>query len=111
MATTPYTSEKAGLRVPEHIVPPPSTVSPQAQAFLAQRMAELGLGPAEPVGTEDKEEWRRYIAESNAVMTVSLAASAEHFPAEIITHALENTVLYEVVPANLDPELADAAIF
>ncbi|MBU6267618.1 MAG: alpha/beta hydrolase [Sphingomonadales bacterium] len=38
-------------------------------------------------------------------------ANAQAFPAEIVTHQLTHTALYEVIPANLDPAHADCAIF
>jgi acetyl esterase/lipase len=74
-------------------------------------MSELGTSPREPEGVEDLEAWKRYIAESNAGMTLMLAAAAAPFPATTTTHDLPKTVLYEVVPDDLDPDFADAAIF
>ncbi|MFE3825365.1 alpha/beta hydrolase fold domain-containing protein [Streptomyces sp. NPDC059092] len=92
------------LRVPEHNVPAPTTVSPHAQAFLSQRLEPTG--PAQPSGTADKDAWRSYIEGSNTWLTAGLLASAEAFPAEVVTHRLPNTALHEVVPADAAPESA-----
>ncbi|MGW3981761.1 alpha/beta hydrolase fold domain-containing protein [Streptomyces mirabilis] len=92
------------LRVPQHDVPAPTTVSPHAQAFLSQRLESTG--PAQPVGTADKDAWRAYIEGSNKWLTAGLLASAESFPAEIITHQLPNTALYEVIPDDPAPDTA-----
>ncbi|MFF3138616.1 alpha/beta hydrolase fold domain-containing protein [Streptomyces mirabilis] len=92
------------LRVPQHDVPAPTTVSPHAQAFLSQRLEPTG--PAQPVGTADKDAWRAYIEGSNKWLTAGLLASAESFPAEIITHQLPNTALYEVIPDDPAPDTA-----
>lgn len=97
-----------GVLVAEHWVPAPTTVSAQARAFLSQRMDPGGTRP--PVGTADKDAWRAYIAESNHWLTLGMAASAQAFPAEVETHQLAHTSLYELVPDNLDPGLADCAL-
>ena len=95
-----------GIFVTAHHVPPPASVSPQAQAFLSQRME---TAPAPDIA--DKDAWRAFIAASNAWLTQGMAAAAQAFPAEIITHQLAHTALYEIVPADLDPEMADCALF
>lgn len=98
-----------GLFVPAHHVPAPRTISPQARAFLSQRMTAGGV--PQPADLSDLEAWRAYIADSNHWLTMGMAANAQAFPAQVITHQLAHTPLYEVVPENLDPALADCAIF
>lgn len=97
-----------GILIPEHRVPPPSTVSPEAQAFLSQRMEPGGV--SQPHGTADKDAWRAYIAESNHWLTLGMAAGAEAFPAWVLTHRLSHTALYEIVPESIDPGMADCAL-
>lgn len=97
-----------GFQVEAHFVPPPSTVSAEAQAFLSQRMA--AASEASPP-LEDKAAWREFIAQSNAWLTQSMQAGAAAYPCEVITHQLANCALYEIVPESLDPATGDCAIF
>ena len=109
MATTLNDKSQPGLLVPAHTVPAPSTVSPQARTFLSKRL-ELS-GPRQPSDVKDKAAWRTYIDESNRWLTAQMAAGAQFFPAEILTHQLPHTPLYEVVPKTLSPEFEECAIF
>lgn len=96
-----------GFLVSEYWLSPPKTVSPEAQAFLSQRM---DAGSAQMPPLEDKDAWKAFIDASNMGLTMMMQAAAQAFPAEIITHQLTHTPLYEVVPANLDPDYTDCAI-
>lgn len=85
-----------GLAVPAHRVPPPKTVSEAAQAFLCQRMEQASLPDI-----DDKDAWREHIAIGNTFLTEMLAAAAASHPAEIITHYVGATPVYELVPESL----------
>lgn len=94
------------MAVPAREIPVPTTVSAEAQAFLAR--GPMIAGPAIP--HTDKDAWRAYVAQVEAVMTQVGAARAAAFPAEIVEHRLPNCTLYEVIPASLDPAQADKAL-
>lgn len=99
---------RPGFLVSQYWLSPPATVSQQAQAFLSQRM-DAGSQPMPAL--EDKQGWRAFIDASNAGLASMMQAQAAAFPAEITTHRLSHTPVYEVVPQNLDPAYADCAIF
>jgi acetyl esterase/lipase len=96
----------ASMSVPAREIPVPSTVSEEAQAFLAR--GPMIAGPVIP--HTDKDAWRSYIEQVEATMTQVGAMRAKAFPAEIVEHALPDCTLYEVVPASLNPEHKDKAL-
>lgn len=95
-----------GLPVPERHIPTPTTVSPQAQAFLARG---LGVLPPEIPHT-DKAAYRAYIAQVEAAMTPIAAMRAKPFPAKIAEHKLSQCTLYEVTPDAMAAADKDKAI-
>jgi acetyl esterase/lipase len=90
-------AERAGILVPEHFVPTPTTVSPQVQAFLSKPPASE---PASMPEATDIGGWWAYIEKANAALTTFLAKDAKRFPANTLTHTLASVQLYEVVPHN-----------
>ncbi len=99
---------KTGLHVPAHRVFAPTTVSPEARSILSKRHAPDG--PKQPSGIEDKDAWRAYIKKRNRFLRPQMAMAARFFPAEIITHQLSRTPLYEIIPRNLSPAYEDCVI-
>jgi acetyl esterase/lipase len=98
----------AGIPVSAHVVPPPSTVSPQARAFLSQRVSGAGTGlPA----VDDLDGWRTHIAQTEQWMAEVMETGARAFPAEVLTYHLSHAPLYEIVPEKLAAEFDDCAIF
>lgn len=95
-----------GMSVPAREIPVPTTVSAEARAFLAR--GPMIAGPVIP--HTDKDAWRAYVAQVEAMMTQIGAARAAAFPAEIAEHKLANCTLYEVIPASLDPAHEDKAL-
>lgn len=95
-----------GLHVPERIIPTPTTVSPEARAFLSRG---LGVMPPEIPHT-DKQAYRKYVAMVDAAMTPIAEARARPFPAEIAEHRLSHCTLYEVTPQSVQPANAGKAI-
>lgn len=95
-----------GMAVPAKTVPVPTTVSAEAQAFLAR--GPMIAGPVIP--HTDKAAWRAYVAQINAMMEQIGGARAAVFPCEIVEHALPNCTLYEVIPESLNPEHEDKAL-
>jgi monoterpene epsilon-lactone hydrolase len=97
-----------GLRVPERVIPIPRTISVEAQAFLTA----MGTMPAatEP-DSADIAAWRVHIEQTNQQIGAMSAQALAAFPAEIITHKLSATDLYEVVPSNLAKQNHKRAIF
>jgi acetyl esterase/lipase len=84
-------------------------VSLQAQALLANP-PQFAVSPP-PADPKDKAAWRAYIEEGRRWLTAQMAAAAEAYPSEIITHQLPNTPVYEVVPKALSSDSAPCAIF
>lgn len=110
-ATGAKDSNASKLFVPARWIPIPKTISPQAQAFLAiaSKMGEAaGPPPADP---HDKEAWRAFIARGNEQLTPTLAKNVTAHPADIVTHALSATSIYEIVPKNLSPQTRGKAIY
>lgn len=97
--------QSIGMEVPAHRVPPPDTVSEQAQAFLSQK---LDAQPEPDIN--DKTAWRQHIAEGNRFLTEILLAAAQPFPASIITHQVGGITVHEITPESLAPEYEHCAI-
>jgi acetyl esterase/lipase len=97
-----------GLVVPEHFVPTPRTISPQAQAFLRLDLT-MGGHPA-PTSPDDKAGWQAYKDAGNRGMVAMTKPYAERYPGEVVNHKLSASTLYEVTPRNLAPENAERAI-
>ena len=93
--------KKSGIFVPARFIPTPRTVSPQAQAFLS---SSPPVGQTTPPDLSDKAAWRLYAEEANRMLTTFTAMMARAHPADITTHELVNSRLYEIVPHTLsDP--------
>src|SRR5262249_10892720 len=75
-----------GILVPEHFVPTPRSISPQAQAFLSH-VAPVAAAAA-PNTREDKAAWRAYTDAANAGMVAMTTRYAERYPADVVTHKL-----------------------
>ncbi|MDG2001943.1 MAG: alpha/beta hydrolase [Novosphingobium sp.] len=99
-------NDKPGLALPERLIPTPTTVSPEAQAFLSRG---LGVMPPEIPHT-DKDAYRAYVEQVEGFMRPIAQQRAEPFPAAIAEHSLTNSTLYEVTPESLKPDNDDKAI-
>jgi monoterpene epsilon-lactone hydrolase len=98
--------EKRGIRVRSRIIPPPRTISSEAQQFLSQANNLVQPGPP----PEDKAAWKAHIARTESITTELFRAIAENFPAQSTEHKMSASTLYEIKPDNLDPLLQDRAI-
>lgn len=96
----------AGLQVPARTIPTPTTVSPEAQAFLARG---LPIMPPEIPHT-DKDRWRAYVTLVEAQIVQVAEMRARAFPGAISEHRLSNATLYEVTPESLEAGHEDKAI-
>jgi acetyl esterase/lipase len=90
--------EQSGVMVAEHFVPTPTTVSPQAQAFLSRTPP---VGQMTMPSADDKEAWRAFSAAADQGMTAMLSAVAAQHPAEVVRHALSGAMLYEITPRDV----------
>lgn len=95
-----------GLKVPERIIPTPTTVSAEAQEFLARG---LPIMPPEIPHT-DTDRWRAYVGQVEAQLVQVGAMRAQAFPATVVEHRLSQVTLYEVTPETLDAQHEDRAI-
>lgn len=102
------TSSEDGILVPEHLVPTPTTVSPQAQAFLAHR-SPVG-GHHAPTSRDDLAGWQAYRARANDGIVQITQSYAERYPCTVVTHELSHAKLYELTPRSLTKENEDRAI-
>jgi len=90
-----------GILVPEHFIPTPRGISPQAQAWLSTP-PPFAMEPEPPL--HDKEGWRTHAERGNRNITTYLSRSATTYPADTVTHALSATNLYEIVPQTISPD-------
>ncbi len=100
--------ERDGILVPEHFVPTPTTISAPAQAIL-RAMPHVG-GGVRPASRDDVEGWRAYRAHLDAGMLRVSKPYATRYPADVVTHQLSASQLYEVTPKDLAPENSDLAL-
>jgi epsilon-lactone hydrolase len=88
------------LRVPERLLPIPRHLSPQAQAFLA-RPAMPGSGyPA----LDDKDGWRRQIAEGDRNILENYLANVPDVPGRISEVSEGEARGFEIVPEGVSPD-------
>lgn len=97
-----------GMWIPEHHVPIPSTISPEAQAFLAHT-APIGGTPL-PLTRDDHASWRSFRELGDQGMLALTRPYAQQYPAEVVTHELSAGKLYEITPHSLRPERDHQAI-
>ena len=93
-------SDQNGLHVPARVIPVPTSISPEAQAFLAHK-PPIGMGDLP--GPDDHAAWREKRAETDAMIVGISRLSAARWPADVVTHPLPNALLYEISPHSLDP--------
>jgi len=98
-----------GVYVPARWIPAPATVSKEAHAFLANPPNMAGSPPPSDLG--DKAGWRAYADEGNRMLTAMMAGNTAAHPAEIITHQLSATPMFELIPRSLAPESEGRAIY
>jgi len=105
---TDFPEEADGMLVPEHFVPTPSTVSPQAQAFL--RFKPPVGGHAIPDSRDDTGGWAAHREMGERGMIMLMSSFKERYPGTVTEHALAHCPIFEVVPDNLAEENAERAI-
>lgn len=92
----PKAEPKAGLNLPARFIPTPTTISPEAQAFLSAGNP-FGEARAQP-DPKDKAAWRTHIAESDAFLAAMFTQAEAALACEIVEHGLSGTILYELTP-------------
>lgn len=97
-----------GVFVPEHWVPAPSTISPQAQAMLAN---PTDFSPLPQPAAADIEGWRAFIAAADATIATWSAAAAAAYPCGVATHPVGEVTVYELTPPAQTAETAKCAIY
>lgn len=89
-------AQSKGLSVPARHIPVPKTISPEAQAFLANS----AMFPDAPTPSpDDIAGWKALVEASNAGLTQMSQLHAVKHPAEIATHELSACTLYELTPS------------
>lgn len=100
--------QQDGILVPEHFVPTPTTISPQAQAMLRAKMP-LG-GHAIPKSFDDVAGWKAYREAGDKGMVMLTKHYATQYPGKVVTHKLSASQLYEVTPENASADNSGCAI-
>jgi monoterpene epsilon-lactone hydrolase len=99
-------SIKSGLVLAERMIPVPSTVSPEAQAFLSRGLSVM---PPE-IPHSDKQAYKIYIAQIEEFLIKAAKSRAESYPADIADHHLSKSTLYEITPRALRTDFENNAI-
>lgn len=102
------TDEADGILVPERFVPTPTTVSPEAQAFLRMK---IPLGAHEMPAVDDLEGWKAFRAGADARIDKMTEVYFARYPGKSVTHKLSESEIYEVTPDDLAPENSERAIY
>jgi monoterpene epsilon-lactone hydrolase len=90
--------QKSGIRVPARFIPTPTTISPQARAFLSS------APPVEQTrmpDVEDKAGWRAFVENADRGIVAITARMATAHPADITPHRLSAASIYELCPHSL----------
>jgi acetyl esterase/lipase len=101
--------ERDGILVPEHFVPTPTTISPQAQAMLRSKLP-VGGNPT-PKSRSDAAGWAAYRKAGDTGMIMMTRHYATQYPGEVVTHQLSASKLYEITPGDLAAENRGRAIY
>jgi monoterpene epsilon-lactone hydrolase len=88
---------RGAIRLPERDIPVPSTVSPEAQAVMANPPAESFEFPA----LEDTDAWRAMIAAHDGAIAAMMAGRSAAAPATVKDWDLGGCHVYEITPAGL----------
>src|SRR5687767_7149193 len=78
-AATGSSERGLGIVVPEHFVPTPRTISPQAQAFLSHVSP---VQAASMPSRDDKEGWRAYREAASGGMIALIKPYADRYPGD-----------------------------
>ncbi|HMK85827.1 MAG TPA: alpha/beta hydrolase fold domain-containing protein [Steroidobacteraceae bacterium] len=110
----PHSSDPAaadpadGIYLPARFIPTPRSISREAQAFLSHSSPfDADLAPG---SKDDKAAWRAHAEKINEGIIALTERNAERYPAEVVTHSLSASLLYEVRPRNLSPRREQCAI-
>lgn len=95
------------LRLPERVVPIPQTVSPEAQAYLAQMAAYRAQAT---YGAETPEQWRAVAAAGNQVMAAHAARTGAGFKGEVRSFREKGVTTYEITPTVIRAENRERAL-
>ena len=102
---TESNNDKPGLHIPPRFIPTPTTISPEAQAFMSMQIPIVPLPDL-----ADKPGWRKYIDGMNQMITGQTSMLAQPYPADSIAHKLSASTLYEVKPKTLQAKNEKRAI-
>jgi acetyl esterase/lipase len=107
-AEAEYSGALDGILVPEHFVPTPDGISPEAQAFLRMTLS-IGAHPM-PKSLDDIEGWRAYREAGEAGMIALTKHHETRHPANVTTHSLSALRVFEITPRDTDPRNEGRAI-
>ena len=95
--------ETSGLKVPERILRPPNSVSPQAQTLLSF----VPPDPDEYPPLDDLDAWRRRATSMGEMLLPQLEALVSDVHAEVTTLNIGGVTVYDVTPAGIPEGLED----
>lgn len=90
------------LEVGPRTIPMPKHVSPEAQQYIAMPRVQLLSGAKYPP-VQDKEGWRKHIAEVNAMMKVMEDFILPFCPVKLERTTMNGARVTEVTPASISP--------
>ncbi len=101
------TEQTDGILLSERFIPTPTTISPEARAFLANPMFKnAAASPAQ----DDIAGWKRYIEAMERGLTMAMQSRASLYPGDVAKHHLSACTLYEITPHNLRAGYEDRAV-
>jgi epsilon-lactone hydrolase len=86
--------------IPARDIPTPLHLSPQARATFAPRPFEPRPSPP----PEEKEAWRKHVANSNAMLLPLVEASSAGVSAEVEDLTIGQATVYAITPAGVAPD-------
>jgi monoterpene epsilon-lactone hydrolase len=97
-AMTASNETRPGIQVPARFIPTPTSISPQAQAFLSHPPpVEAEATPA----LDDIAGWRAHAERANRGLVAFTAMMARNYAVAHATHQLSSAPLYEITPQTL----------
>ena len=96
--STATLDENGNLRIGPRVIPPPKSISPQAQKFLA---SPAMLPQTDPPPGHEKEAWRKRIARFNAALDPVAQQMLDSAPATVETKTIAGVTVHVGTPKTM----------
>jgi epsilon-lactone hydrolase len=91
------TEETVGIKLPARTIPPPRSISPQAQAMLSHPIAFGNTPEPDPA---DTAAWEKRIRDNDDLLKHALAPKGDAAP-DLAEHRLSHATLFEIEPRGI----------